>query len=100
MFGVKQPPRTPAYFLHYLSFTPPSLGQKLYIVSHNKSSSQVPRNLKSLGNFKGLCAIFLVFCVDRQGMKVPSYLWANFRKIRKGGGTRFWPRALRELASR
>ena len=44
---------------------PPCSGQELYFVSHNKSSSQVPRNLNCLGNFKGLGAIFLVFCVDR-----------------------------------
>ena len=54
-------PKTPAYVLHYLSFTPPSSGHKLYVVFHNKSSCQVPRNLKSLGSFRGLGAFFLVF---------------------------------------
>ena len=58
LFGVRQPPKTPAYGLHYSSFTPPSSGHKLYFVFHNKSSCQVPRNLKSLGNFRGLGPIF------------------------------------------
>ena len=35
------PPKTPAYVLHYSSFTPPSSGHKLYFVFHNKSSCQV-----------------------------------------------------------
>ena len=59
------PPKTLAYVLHYSSFTPPSSGHKLYFVFHNRSSCQVPRNLKSLGNFRELGAIFLVFCVNR-----------------------------------
>ena len=65
VFGVRQPPITPAYVLHYSSFTPPSSGLNVYIVSHKKSSFQVSRNLESLGNFRGLGAVFFVFCVDR-----------------------------------
>ena len=61
MFDVRQPPRTPAYLLHYSSFTPRSSGQKLYFVSHNKSSSKVPRNLKSCGTVTRLGAFFLSF---------------------------------------
>ena len=45
LFGVRQPPKSPAYVLHYSSFTPPSSGHKLYFVFHNKSSCQVPQNL-------------------------------------------------------
>ena len=66
LFGVRQPPKTPAYVLHNSSFTPPSSGQKLHFVFHNKSTCQVPRNLKSLGSFRGLGAFFfVVFCVNR-----------------------------------
>ena len=65
MFGVRQPPRTSAYVLHYSSFTPPSSGHKLYFVFHNKASCKVPRNLKCLGNFRRLGALFLVFCVNQ-----------------------------------
>ena len=61
------PPKTPAYVLHYSSFTPPSSGHKLYFVFHNKSSCQVPRNSKSLGNFRGLGAFFLFFAsIDKE----------------------------------
>ena len=65
LFAVRQPLKTPAYVFHYSSFIPPSSGHKLYVVFHNKSSCQVPRNLKSLGNFRGLGAFLLVFCVNQ-----------------------------------
>ena len=44
---------------HYAAVT--SSGHKLYFVFHNKSSCQVPRDLKSLGNFRGLGAFFWFF---------------------------------------
>ena len=65
VFGVRQPPKTPAYVLHYSSFTSPSSGHKLYFVFHNRYSCQVPQNLKSLGSFRGLRAFVLIFCVNR-----------------------------------
>ena len=61
VFGVRQPPKTPAYVLHYAFFTPPSSGLNMYFVSHKKSSFHVPRNLKSLGNFRGIGTFFLLF---------------------------------------
>ena len=39
----------------------------MYFVSHKKSSFQVLRNLKSLGNFRGLGAFFSFFAsIDRE----------------------------------
>ena len=67
VFGVRQPGETPAYVLHYSSFTPPSSGLNVYFVYHKKSSFQVPRNLKSLGNVRRLGAFFFIFAsIDRE----------------------------------
>ena len=50
-----------------LVLSPPSSGANLYFVSHKKSSFQVPQNVKSLGNFRGLGTLFFVFSlIDRE----------------------------------
>ena len=51
-------PENPAYVLHHSSFTLPASGLKVYLVSHKKSSFQVPQNVKSFGNFRGSGAFF------------------------------------------
>ena len=67
VFVVRQPPKIRDYVLHHSSFTPPSSGHKPYFVFHNKSSCHVPRNLISLGSFRGLGAFFwFVASIDRE----------------------------------
>ena len=48
---------------------PPLFTSQSVSFFHNKSSCQVPRNLKSLGTFRGLGAFFLGFfaSIDREG---------------------------------
>ena len=69
MFGVRHPLRSPAYILHYSSITPAFSGLNMYLIYHNKSSIQVTRNLKSLGNFRGLGAFLLYFVPINRELK-------------------------------
>ena len=72
------PPKPPPNVLHYSLFTPPSSGHKLYFDFHNKSSCQAPRNLKSLGNFRGLGAILFCFLRQSIGKKNPFIFVGEF----------------------
>ena len=88
MFGVRQPPKNPAYVLHYSSFTPPSSGLNVSFAYHKKSSLQVPRNLKSLGNFRGLGAFFLFFAsIDRElkSLHICARISVKFAKVQHLG---------------
>ena len=61
-------PKTPAYVLHYSSFTPPPLFRSKYVLCFPQEVL-IPSspNLKSLRNFRGLGAFFLFFAsIDRE----------------------------------
>ena len=72
------PRRSHAYVLHYSCFTPFSSGHKLHFVFHNKSSCQVPGNLKSLGRFRGLGAFFCNFLLPSIGNENPFIFGGEF----------------------
>ena len=59
-----QPPRTPAYVLHYSSFTPSLFRSRTLLCFPQQVL--IPGSPKSLGNFRGLREFFFFASIDRE----------------------------------
>ena len=71
MFGVIQPPRTPAYVLHYYSCTPPLFRSQSVLCHPLQVLAPSSLNLEIFGTLQGTRRIFLYFPPINGELKFP-----------------------------
>ena len=78
LFGVRQPPKTPAYVLHYSSFTPPLFRSQSVLCFPQQVLIPSSPKLEIFGKLQGTRHIFFGFLRQSIGNEKPFIFVGEF----------------------